>query len=240
MESWYNDGNIPYLGNSSNPFWDSSNKGSDIANIYPTYSVTSPTHGGSKAACLKTEGVKIALLGIDKLAAASLYSGEFGDLVGTNGAWLKWGRTFVNRPTQIKGWYQYTTGKITHLGSNQPANTVTKNDNDLWSAQVVLLDLSGQSDKFIQVDNTNMSTFPDWNTDSRVVAYGKLSDDFCKQQKTSWTQFVINLEYKDLIKKPTHIIILFSSSKYGDYFTGSTSSLLYLDDLEFVYGEPNF
>ena len=62
--------------------------------------------------------------------------------------------------------------------------------------------------------------------------------DICKQQKTSWTQFVIDLEYKNLTKKPTHIIIVFSSSKYGDYFEGSTKSLLYLDDLEFVYGEP--
>lgn len=50
-------------------------------------------------------------------------------------------------------------------------------------------------------------------------------------------KFTIDLVYKDLEKKPTHIIVVFSSSKYGDYFTGSTSSLLYLDDLELIYGD---
>ena len=132
----------------------------------------------------------------------------------------------------MKGWYQYTTGKVDYDGSGP----LSSNDNDLWSAQVALVDLG--SANYVRVDNTDLSTIPKWDTDSRVVAYGKLSDDFCKQQKTSWTQFVIDLDYKNLTKKPTHIIIVFSSSKYGDYFEGSTSSLLYLDDLEFVYGEP--
>lgn len=34
-----------------------------------------------------------------------------------------------------------------------------------------------------------------------------------------------------------YIIIVASSSKYGDYFTGGDGSIMYLDDLELVY--PN-
>ncbi|MBR5296481.1 MAG: PCMD domain-containing protein [Parabacteroides sp.] len=233
MENWTKDNKTIDLGGGS--FWDTSNPGTTtgagaLVDKNPTQGVTSPVHGGSKAAELRSQYA--SAFGIGKFAAASLYAGEFGELVGTNGAWLKWGRPFTARPSQLKGWYQYTTGKVDYDGDGP----LSGKDNDLWSAQVVLLDL-GTAD-YVRVDNTDMSTFPDWSKDSRVVAYGKLSDDICKQQKTNWTQFVIDLEYKNLTKKPTHIIIVFSSSKYGDYFEGSTSSLLYLDDLELVYGEP--
>lgn len=233
MENWTQDGKTIDLGGGT--FWDSSNPGTTtgagaLVNVNPTQGVTSPVHGGSKAAQLKSQYA--SAFGIGKFAAASLYAGWFEELVGTDGAKLNWGRPFTARPSQLKGWYQYTTGKVDYDGSGP----LSSKDNDLWSAQVALVDLG--SANYVRVDNTDLSTIPKWDTDSRVVAYGKLSDDFCKQQKTSWTQFVIDLDYKNLTKKPTHIIIVFSSSKYGDYFEGSTSSLLYLDDLEFVYGEP--
>lgn len=80
-----------------------------------------------------------------------------------------------------------------------------------------------------------MSTFPDYNTDDRVVAYGALPDSECGN--TDWKQFRIDLVYRNLTRKPTHIIIVISSSKYGDYFTGGVGSTLYLDDLELIYGD---
>lgn len=245
MENWYKDGKIPMLGvEDDDDFWDTSNPGSDIASIYPTYSVTSPIHGGTYAACLNTEGVDFDILNIHKLAAASLYSGAFNDLVGTSGAKLDWGRKFTARPTQVKGWYQYTTGKADYTGSH-----LSSSDYDLWSAYVVLVKkkTNVDSDFVLQVNNTDMDNFPQFASDFAsgetndnydIIAYGGLSDDFCKQQVSSWTEFSIDLTYANLTEKPTHIIIVISSSKYGDYFEGSTSSLLYLDDLEFVYGEP--
>lgn len=42
-----------------------------------------------------------------------------------------------------------------------------------------------------------------------------------------------NSEYDDEL--PTYIMITASASKYGDYFTGATSSVMYLDDVEIVY-----
>ena len=36
-------------------------------------------------------------------------------------------------------------------------------------------------------------------------------------------------------RKPTDIILVGSASRYGDYFTGSTGSTLWLDDLELIY-----
>ena len=74
------------------------------------------------------------------------------------------------------------------------------------------------------------------DNDSFVVAYGILPDAECVPS-AEWKRFSIDLVYKNLKVKPTHIIIVISSSKYGDNFTGSTKSLLYLDDLELVYGD---
>ena len=55
---------------------------------------------------------------------------------------------------------------------------------------------------------------------------------------SNYERFTINLKYRDLTKKPTYILIVASASKYGDYFTGSTSSVLLIDEFELIYGEP--
>jgi hypothetical protein len=40
--------------------------------------------------------------------------------------------------------------------------------------------------------------------------------------------------------KDMYIILVASSSKYGDYFTGGDGSVMYIDDFELVYdGEPS-
>ena len=69
-----------------------------------------------------------------------------------------------------------------------------------------------------------------------VIAYGALPDVECVAS-SEWKQFTIDLTYRNLVEKPTHIIIVFSSSKYGDYFTGGNGSKLHLDDLELIYGD---
>jgi len=43
------------------------------------------------------------------------------------------------------------------------------------------------------------------------------------------------LEYKDLKRIPKYIIVVASSSKYGDYMEGGKGSTMWLDDLELVY-----
>lgn len=55
---------------------------------------------------------------------------------------------------------------------------------------------------------------------------------------TQYEKFSIDLLYRDLTRKPTYILIVCSASKYGDYFTGSTSSVLLLDEFDLIYGEP--
>jgi hypothetical protein len=87
------------------------------------------------------------------------------------------------------------------------------------------------------VDNTNMSTFPDWENDPRVIAYGSLADEQNVDSKGRWTRVSIPLVYRDVVSKPTHLLVVFSASKYGDYFHGGEGSTLYVDDFSLEYGD---
>ena len=80
-----------------------------------------------------------------------------------------------------------------------------------------------------------MTTEIDWQNDPRVIAYGQMTQS--TSSNGAWQELNIPLEYHSLTKKPTHLIIVCSASKYGDYFYGSDSSVLHLDDFEFVYGD---
>ena len=51
-----------------------------------------------------------------------------------------------------------------------------------------------------------------------------------------WTKIEIPLQYKDGVTEiPNFLVISCASSAYGDYFTGSTDSYMYVDDFEFEY-----
>lgn len=227
--TWYATSESNY--NSSNgPFWDSSNPGTTtgagaLANINPTQSNTTIVHSGTKSAELKSQ-YKV------KFAAASLYTGSFGGLVGTDGAKINFGKPFTDRPTQLHGWFQYSTDAINYVGGNTPASLGIKKGEtpDVCSVYIAL------TTKIYQVDNTRLETFIDFENDESIIAYGELPLSESISTNGQWKEFNIDLKYKNLTTKPTHIIIVCSSSRYGDYFTGSTSSLMYIDDLELIYG----
>lgn len=65
-----------------------------------------------------------------------------------------------------------------------------------------------------------------------VVAYGQLTQG---SNVSSWTSETITLDYKYTDRAPTHIQVVASSSKYGDYFTGGVGSTLVLDNIRLVY-----
>ena len=64
------------------------------------------------------------------------------------------------------------------------------------------------------------------------LAFGELKTD---QSNSEYKEFRIPIKYKDYAIKPTYIVMVASASKYGDYFTGSTSSVLLLDECELVF-----
>lgn len=68
--------------------------------------------------------------------------------------------------------------------------------------------------------------------DSKIIAYGELIID---GNVNAWTEHKIKLEYRRKDVKPKYILVVASASKYGDYYTGSTGSTMWLDDLELIY-----
>lgn len=233
-KTWYAASEVYYKANGS--FWDSSNPGTTtgagaLVNANPTQGNSSTVHtAGGQSAELKSQYA--SAFGFGKFAAASLYTGKFNSLVGTNGAKIDFGQPFTSRPTQLHGWFKYSTGAIDYKGDNTPASLgIVKDETpDVCSIYIAL------TTKTYQVNNTDVSTFIDFENDKGIVAYGELPLSESVPTNGNWKEFTIDLKYHNLTTKPTHIIIVCSSSRYGDYFTGSTSSLMYVDDLELIYG----
>lgn len=240
LDSWYKSGKTWYAVsendyNASGSFWDSSNPGTTtgagvLVNKNPTQGNATTVHtSGGQSAELKSQYA--SALGIGKFAAASLYTGKFNSLVGTNGAKIDFGQPFVSRPTALHGWFHYNSGKIDYRGNNTPEGLGEKGSDDLCSIYIAL------SKKQKQVNNTDTSTFLDLENDTDIIAYGRL-DDTEAVTTNGWKEFTLNFKYKTLEPLDTYyLIIVFSASKYGDYFTGSTSSVMYVDDLELIYGD---
>lgn len=91
-----------------------------------------------------------------------------------------------------------------------------------------------------QLNNTDTSTFFDFENDDNIIAYGELPDAEAVSTNNEWKEFNVELKYKDITPQTEYyLIIVCSSSKYGDYFTGSTGSIMYIDDLELLYGVPS-
>jgi len=71
-----------------------------------------------------------------------------------------------------------------------------------------------------------------------LIADGELPSG-AATEGDGYVEFNIPLKYKNLTDQPTHIIVVCSSSKYGDYMTGGAGSTLYVDDLSLIYdGTP--
>lgn len=223
----------PYGDNDDVHFWDTSNKGANTASTEnPTDKVTTPIVSGTYAAKLESKKVIIAF------AAASLYTGSFGRVNGLSSATINFGQSFTSRPIALHGYYQYTPQNINMGGNKLPENaTVSNGEPDQCAIYIAL------ATKSYTIDNGDSDTFIQYESDENIIAYGTIEDDnvtFGKDEVNGYTEFTIPLKYKSLTKKPTHIIVVCSSSKYGDYMAGGVGSTLYVDDFELVYdGEPS-
>lgn len=230
FEDWHQNGKIWYAAskdvfNAGHYLWDSSNPGGGAFGFNPTTGDASVKRTGSYSAKLESQYAVV------KFAAASLYYGRFGKLIGTTGAIIDFGQPFKSRPTALHGFYQYAPKEIDYVEKNLPANTVKKGDMDICSIYIAL------SKKKYTVDNTNPSTFINFESDENIIAYGELPAADCVNTNGEWKEFTINLKYKNITDKPLYLIIVCSSSKYGDYFTGGKGSCLHLDDFELLYGD---
>ncbi len=220
FDNWYQNGSawMPNL-SASYKVWDSANPGSSGFNIVPTTPTDDVAVSGQGKKAAKLESKKALIV----LAAGNIYTGKFIATSGL-GASLDWGVPFTSRPLALKGWYKYQPKAIDMVKS--PYENL-KGQTDICQIQILLTDW----DKPFTV-NTNTGSFVDFENDPHIIAYGKLEDN---TTSSSYKDFTIELDYRDMTRTPKYIVITACASKYGDYFTGGVGSTLYVDEFEFVY-----
>lgn len=151
-------------------------------------------------------------------AAGNLYTGSFLLDIGNPKNSVKFGRPFNGRPTALKGWFKYKSSPIT-LYKEMPEMA---NKPDLCHIYVKLEDWG----------NPDLGPGQRPST-AKSIAYGEM---FTSENVTEYTEFNFPIVYENATKdRPTHIIMVVTSSKYGENFCGGISSVLHVDEFKFVY-----
>lgn len=225
---------------SSNPelqtkWWDngsSASAGMLGANYAICYSDTDVPAGigSTKSARLQS------LAAAGKLAAGNLFCGEFAGLDGLNGK-VNFGRPWNGyRPTGVRFWYKYKGGKVTNTDSSVP---LTTNDYDRFQVKFALgtwdyKKFGGTKVCPVQVNTSKPATFWHFGEIEGSIAYTDMIE-IGDGNTSEWKQVTLKFDYSNTKAYPTYIIISAAASQYGDYFVGSSSSALWLDNIELLY-----
>ena len=242
FEDWHTNGKILYPMASGQEWWDSGNTGSSTLSKNVTEYSTTEYHSGSRSAMLKSQFV--GALGIGKFAAGNIFIGKYLATVNMNGQ-LGWGRPYTYHPRSLEVWVKYTPGTIDYHNTN-PYLSKSDSDNGVlyWAlltadvtthgttkdgvAYPILIDTNNTGTLFGKDDIMNDAKWPN------AIAYG---ERVFTQATDGWVKVEIPLEYKPGREddKVSYIMLTASASRAGDYFTGSTGSVMYLDDLKIIY-----
>lgn len=237
-------------------FWDSGNGGTaPLMRKNPTAPEGTEVHT-EEGKSVKMQSQFVGFLSLSKFAAGNIYTGHFCSAnTSTYQAKINFGQPFASRPVQMKGWFKYSRGtNIDYPKDGGEYKTLLQQaGGDLCGIYIALVDNEGfdyEGHKYAYEVNGDLSgddpvnfkykNAIDFSTNNpNVIAYGSITEEEAKGTG-EWQEFTIDLKYRDLTRKPKYIIVVASASKYGDYFTGSTGSLMYIDDFELVYdGEPS-
>lgn len=237
FDNWFkgmNDADVIGESGSSNNVWDTGNGNeSKIGTAMTGYNPTTPetTTVVAGKAC-KMFSVYINYLGglVKKFAAGNVYLGELTGLSGLSGAKMTFGIPSEGRlPVAVTGYYNYQPGTIDYI--NNEKKTGGTDSMDLYIALAT---------KQYSVDTNDDTSYPggsasDLANDPNIVAYGRLTSS---ETTNGYQPFYIELTYKDNNFIPSgdlYLLITATSSKGGAQFTGSTSSVLYLDELSLEF-----
>ena len=232
-------------------FWGSGNgEGSDGVNGSASMGITITTLDtkdkvdGKQSVCAQTS----QMAGI--LAAGNLFAGQFKGLIGTEGGEVNFGRPWTSRPSAMKLYCKYSTGKMDIIKKSPAGMTLSKNDYDRAQLKVAIgtwdyKKYGGTKDSPVLVNTTDESTFVDYFTDPSTIANGDLiiyHDGYSinngakvSANTSNWIEYIIPIDYHNLTTYPTHVVVSFASSQFGDYFSGYSGSKLWVDKVELVY-----
>ncbi len=232
-------------------FWASGNgdeqmDGSASMSTVITVVDTNEKYDGKQSVCAQSQNAA----GIGMLAAGNLFTGQFAGLVGTEGGKVNFGRPWTSRPAAMTLYCKYTTDKMNLIKNHPDGMTLTSDMYDRAQIKVAIgtwnyKTYKGDPDSPVQVNTTDKSTFVDFYTDGSTIANGDLviyNDGYSVNNgskvnatTSGWIKYTIPLDYRNLNAYPTHIIVSCASSQFGDYFSGCSSSKLWIDKVELVY-----
>lgn len=238
FEEWSGSKPMYIASSSSNIYWDSGNHGSKTGGVDVTVSDAAVKHSGNYSVKMTSQKV------VGQFAAGNLFIGQYLDTkIDINGfkgnGVLGWGRPFKSRPLALHGYIKYAPVKVT----NSLDGKLSTDENDQGIVYIALGDWSGESyenstwPKIIQTDfnNPQKAKLFDSNSDE-IIAYGEKIFVENTTEGNNMIEFLIPLNYRNN-RIPTSIILVGSSSRYGDYFAGGAGSTMWLDDLKLIYDE---
>lgn len=243
FEDWCSVDDIiyPYAPGAS-PYWGTGNVGASLGSAVLTDKTTDTRPGseGLYAARLESKTV------IGKFAAGTCSSASTPPRAAPTASSPSERRSPAAR-RGLRIWVKYTQGSINKIDKVPAGVTIRQGDPDTgivyialgtWTAEEYgytedkgVPTRFGTDESPICIDTRNVNTFfkPDGKD---VVAYG---EQLMTSTVGEWTQYTIPLDYRTTAVVPTHIMIVCSASRYGDYFTGSTDSRMWVDDFELLY-----
>ena len=205
FNNWSRSGKVwnPWLENGEQ-IWSTGNKGVATFGESNTTPVDGENAVSGNAARLET--VSVALVG---LAAGNLFVGDFSLNILNPNASVKFGKPYTGRPTTLSGYYRYSPQII-----DQPSSSEHAGEMDKCHVYIMLEDWEGAT------------TRP---SNPKQIAYGEFKSD---QEVTTYMKFNIKLAYSNVVDRPTHIVIVSTSSHYGETYVGGIGSTLYVDEFE--------
>lgn len=217
--------------NGATSYWDTGNRGATTVGNSNSVPTTDTSTGSGQAAYLESKWIVI------KFAAGNIFTGSYLKTDGTNGI-LGFGRPFTAFPTSLSFDYKYISTEINRAGDDNYSYLIGRPDS--CHIYVALWHLEEgdheefQGEKYPLVIRTKPGAEQHMfsASDPRVIAYGYFTSS---ETVEDWTTKNIPIVYKDTEKEPTHILVVATSSKYGDYFTGGVGSILHLDNMKLEY-----
>ncbi len=217
-------------------YWDTGNHGTTTVGASNS---TYADEGGRRFANLASKYIVI------KFAAGNIFTGKYLETDGTNGV-LSFGRPFTAFPTKMRFDYKYRTSTITRTGGDWKESYgkyITrklyeglKGQPDSCNVYIALgdwepVDYKGTQCPYLIRTRPSELHLLDKN-DPHLIAFAEMT---CGRDVSQWTTETLTLDYRVRDRRPKYIIVVASSSKYGDYFTGGEESLLQVDNLELLY-----
>ena len=213
-------------------WWDTGNTGSATAGKNLTTQDSNIKNSGNYSAKLASANI------MGTFAAGNLFTGKFLGTEDMTKGILGWGRPCTSRPKALKVWVRYTPGTVDKGDSH-----ISNGETDKGIIYVAVGDWKSSDSTYgsewpIVVRTKGPVLFNPH--DEGTIGYGEhiFTENYGTETETSLKEITIPLDYEGYggyNRKPETILIVASASQYGDYYEGSSSSVMWLDDMELIY-----